>query len=172
MSQDLVRFSVAMPEDLLNRFDEYVAGRGVAKNRSEVIRDLVREAISQEECAAPGAYVVGSLTIAYDHHANDLQERLHEIQHQHCDNVVSTMHVHLDAHHCLETIILRGEASLVQDLGNAILGCKGVLNGHLVLTSAEHHYDHGNPHEHSHIHAHSHGGHVHVHEHGPDHHHD
>ena len=46
---ELVRFSVAMPEELLMRFDALVARRGVAKNRSEMVRDLVREALIEED---------------------------------------------------------------------------------------------------------------------------
>lgn len=130
-----MRFSVAMPEDLLVRFDRLVARRGLAKNRSEVIRDLVRDALVEEECATPGVEVMGTLTIVFDHHASDLQEKLHSIQHSHCGNIVSSMHVHIDAHMCLEVIVLKGEAGLVQDIANLILGTKGVQNGRLVVTS-------------------------------------
>ena len=138
MTQDLMRFSVAMPEDLLIRFDALVAKRGLAKNRSEVVRDLVRDALMEEECSYPGTEVVGTLTITYDHHASDLQEKLHDIQHDYYDCMVSTLHVHLDQHQCLEVIILRGETGLVQDVSNMILGTKGVINGKLVTTVAGH----------------------------------
>ena len=82
MSNDLMRFSVAMPEELLVRFDQLVARRGLAKNRSEVVRDLVRDALVEDECSTPGMEVVGTLTIVFDHHASDLQEKLHAIQHK------------------------------------------------------------------------------------------
>lgn len=136
MSNDLMRFSVAMPEDLLIRFDRLVARRGLAKNRSEVVRDLVRDALVEDECAFPGTEVVGTLTIVFNHHAADLQEKLHNIQHDYFEYMVSSMHVHLDAHNCMEVIILRGETGLVQDVANLILGTKGVKHGRLVLTTA------------------------------------
>ena len=104
MSNDLVRFSVAMPEGLLMEFDQLVARRGLAKNRSEVVRDLVRDALVEEECATPGGLVMGTLTIIYDHHSNDLQEKLHAIQHDYFDTIISTMHVHVDEHMCLEAV--------------------------------------------------------------------
>lgn len=116
-------------------FDQYVARRGIAKNRSEVVRDLVREALVEEECEMVGSEVMGSLTIVYDHHATDLQDKLHTIQHHYLKNVLTTTHVHIDEHFCLEVIILRGEATLVQDIGDMILGTKGVKNGKLVLTT-------------------------------------
>lgn len=136
-----------MPEALLAQFDELVERRGLAKNRSEVIRDLVREALVEEESDAPGQEVMGSLTIVYDHHANDLRDKLHGIQHDYFDHIVSTMHVHVDQHMCLEVIVLRGESQLVRSLSDKIMGVKGVQNGHLVLTPAHvideghHHHD-------------------------------
>ena len=135
MANELMRFSVAMPEDLLIRFDRLVSRRGLAKNRSEVVRDLVRDALVEEECSMPGIEVMGTLTIIFDHHASDLQEKLHAIQHDYFDNIVSSMHVHVDAHTCLEVIVLRGETGLVQDIANLILGTKGVQNGKLVVTT-------------------------------------
>lgn len=135
MSNDLMRFSVAMPEDLLIRFDRLVARRGLAKNRSEVVRDLVRDALVEDDCSTPGVEVMGTLTIVFDHHASDLQEKLHAIQHDFFANIVSSMHVHVDAHTCLEVIVLRGETGLVQDIANLILGTKGVQNGKLVVTT-------------------------------------
>ena len=142
MANDLMRFSVAMPEDLLVSFDRLVSRRGLAKNRSEVVRDLVRDALVEDECATPGVEVAGSLTIVFDHHANDLQEKLHAIQHEYFGNIVSSMHVHLDEHMCLEVIVLRGHTELVQGIANLILGTKGVQNGKLVLTVAEHYHEH------------------------------
>ncbi len=135
MPNDLMRFSVAMPEDLLIRFDRLVARRGLAKNRSEVVRDLVRDALIEDECAIPGAIVVGTLTIMFDYHANDVQEKLHSIQHQYFDIISSSMHVHLDERYCLEVVLLKGETGIVQDVANLILGTKGVQNGRLVVTT-------------------------------------
>lgn len=135
MSNDLMRFSVAMPEDLLVRFDHLVARRGLAKNRSEVVRDLVRDALVEDECATPGVEVVGTLTIVFNHHASDLQDKLHAIQHEFFDMIICSTHVHLDQHNCLEVIVLRGETGLVQDVANMILGTKGVKNGRLVVTT-------------------------------------
>ncbi len=135
VGNDLVRFSVAMQEGLLVKFDRLVARRGLAKNRSEVIRDLVRDALVEEDCATPGTDVMGILTIVFDHHSKDVQDKLHDIQHDYLSSVVCSTHIHLNQHECLEVIVLRGETGLVQDIANLILGTKGVKNGRLVLTS-------------------------------------
>lgn len=132
---ELTRFSVAMPEGLLMQFDALVARRGVAKNRSEVIRDLVRDALIQDEIEQVGTEVMGTLTIVYNHHASDVQETLHGIQHAHYGMIVSTTHVHVDEDSCLEVIILRGEATDVRLVANQIIGTKGVKHGGLVITT-------------------------------------
>lgn len=135
MSNELMRFSVAMPEDLLARFDAFVARRGLAKNRSEVVRDLVRDALIREESEVVGTEVMGTLTIVFNHHESDVQEKLHVIQHSHFGLIVSTTHVHLDEDNCLEVIIFRGETTDVHDVADMILGTKGVKNGGLVVTT-------------------------------------
>ena len=136
---ELIRFSVAMPEDLLVQFDELVARRGLAKNRSEVIRDLVRESLVNEEWDTPDSEIVGTLSIVFNHHASDLQGKLDSIQHSHHDKIISAMHVHLDAHNCLEVIVLRGKSEEVRAIAESILGVKGVKHGRLAATTTGKH---------------------------------
>ena len=132
---ELIRFSVAMPEDLLVQFDNLVARRGLAKNRSEVIRDLVREALVDEEWDDPAQEIVGTLTIVFNHHASDLQGKLDQVQHAHHDKIISAMHIHLDAHNCLEVIVLRGKSSDIRGIADSILGVKGVKHGRLTAST-------------------------------------
>jgi CopG family nickel-responsive transcriptional regulator len=135
----LVRFGVAMDEDLLGKFDELVARRGVAANRSEAVRDLVRDALVDEQWEAPDEEIVGTITMVFDHHANDLAEKLDSLQHAHHDKVVSSMHVHLDAHNCLEVIVVRGASGDIRAIAEALLGTKGVKHGKLVTTTTGRH---------------------------------
>ncbi len=135
----LVRFGVAMDEELLGRFDELVARRGTATNRSEAVRDLVRDTLVDEQWEAPDEEIVGTITMVFDHHANDLAEKLDALQHAHHDKVVSSMHVHLDAHNCLEVIVVRGASGEIRTIAETILGTKGVKHGKLVTTSTGRH---------------------------------
>jgi len=132
---ELMRFSVAMPEELLMQFDNLVARRGLAKNRSEVIRDLVRDALVDEEWDDPAQEIAATLTIVFSHHASDLQSKLDQVQHAHHDRVISAMHVHLDAHNCLEVIVLRGRSDEIRAIADSILGVKGVKHGRLTTTT-------------------------------------
>jgi CopG family nickel-responsive transcriptional regulator len=124
-----------MPEDLLIQFDNLVARRGLAKNRSEVIRDLVRDALVDEEWDDPNQEIVGTLSIVFTHHASDLQNKLDQVQHAHFDKIISAMHIHLDAHNCLEVIVLRGRSEEVRAIADSILGVKGVKHGRLTATT-------------------------------------
>ena len=143
MASDLVRFSVAIPSGLLGEFDDYTARRGVSANRSEAIRDLMRERLVDEELDSPDAEVVGSITMVYDHHVPDLTRRLDEIQHAHIGQIVSTMHVHLDHHNCLEILAVRGQSSEIHRLADCLLGVKGVRHGKLACTATAQAIGHG-----------------------------
>ncbi len=161
-SSELVRFSVAMPSELLGELDAYVQRRGTLKNRSEAVRDLVRSALVADTVEEPDAQVFATLTMVFDHHASDLRDKLDSIQHAHCDQIVSSMHVHVDSSNCLEVIIMRGKSATVRSIADALLGTKGVLNGDLVTTVVG--SEHSHPHEHRHPHEHTHAdGTTHIH---------
>jgi CopG family nickel-responsive transcriptional regulator len=132
----LVRFGVAMDEDLLARFDDLVARRGSAVNRSEAVRGLVRDALVDAEWEDSEGEIVGTVTMVFDHHASDLSDKLDSLQHAHHERIVSSMHVHLDAHNCLEVIVVRGTSSQVRAIADGLLGTKGVKHGKLVSTTA------------------------------------
>ncbi len=135
----LTRFSVAIDDELLSRFDDLVARRGLGVNRSEAVRDLVRDALVEAEWEESDELTVGTVTMVFDHHASDLAEKLDALQHAHHDKIVSSMHVHLDAHNCLEVIVVRGAAGAVSGIADALLGTKGVKHGKLVMSTTGQH---------------------------------
>ena len=130
-NSELVRFSVTAPDDLLRRFDEQIARRGDVANRSEAVRDLIRASIAKEQMRTPDEQVIGSLTMIYDHHTGDLTRRLDEVQHDYTDEIVSTMHVHLDHHNCL------GRGKRVYELADRLLGLRGVKHGELTCAATK-----------------------------------
>lgn len=135
----LSRFSIAMDEDLLARFDALVEQRGLGVNRSEAVRDLVRDALVESAWEDSTGEIVGTVTMVFDHHASDLAEKLDGVQHAHHDKIVSAMHVHLDAHNCLEVIVVRGASHDVRAIADSLLGTKGVKHGKLVMTTTGQH---------------------------------
>lgn len=132
---NVVRFSVSMDRDLLARFDELVAQRGSGTNRSETVRDLVRDALVGVEWEDPGEEIVGTVTMVFNHGSSDLSDRLDALQHAYHERIVSALHVHLDAHNCLEVLVVRGASAEVRAIANLLLGTKGVKHGKLVTTT-------------------------------------
>ncbi|HOF88366.1 MAG TPA: nickel-responsive transcriptional regulator NikR [Armatimonadota bacterium] len=130
----LERFGVSMEEELLARFDALIAARGYP-SRSEALRDLVRQELVREEWADPAAMVVGTLTVVYEHHEHDLASTLADLQHIHHNAIICTTHVHLDAHNCLEVIVLRGPSAQVQSIADTLRSTRGVKHGQLVCTT-------------------------------------
>lgn len=130
----LTRFGVSLDEDLLARFDDYIGRKGYT-NRSEAIRDLIRDKLVEEEWEAGDTEVAGTVSLVYDHHSLDLPKRLTEIQHDHHDIIISTLHVHLDHHNCLEILVLKGAASAVKSFGEKLASTRGVKHGKLSLTT-------------------------------------
>lgn len=131
---DLERYTIAIPQELFAAFDERNRRKGY-KNRSEAIRDLMREALVKEEWADPEARVAATVTMVYDHHTRTLTDRITEVQHGHGDLIVSTLHVHLDHHNCLEVVVLRGKAHEIQALADALRCIKGVKHAQLTVTT-------------------------------------
>jgi len=135
---DLERFGVSMDRELLAAFDERIEQAGY-KNRSEAIRDLVRDYLVEQQVQAPQAHVIGTVTIMYDHHSRLLEDRLTDLQHDHHDVIRCSTHVHLDAHNCVEIIVLAGTSAQVREIAEALISTRGVQHGRLVMTAPAHH---------------------------------
>jgi len=131
----IVRIGVSIDEKLLDRFDSLISEKGYV-NRSEAIRDMIRDQLVKEEIADPERDTVGTLTLVYSHEVRELADKLNDIQHHFYRNVVSAVHVHLDEHNCLEVLILRGRAGDIQEIADRLLSVKNVTHGKLTITSA------------------------------------
>jgi len=130
----VTRFGVSLDEALLKRFDRLIARKGYA-NRSEAIRDLIREAFVREQWDSGTGEAVGTITLVYDHDTRDLADKLTDLQHAHFETIVSTLHVHLDAHHCLEVLVLRGKAADLKRIADRLIGTRGVKHGTFSATA-------------------------------------
>jgi CopG family nickel-responsive transcriptional regulator len=127
------RFSVSIESELLARFLRMARRRGWL-NRSEALRNLMRDALVSEEWKG-GQQIVGTITIVYDHHKHELSERLTRIQHDHHDEVLAATHIHLDHDNCLEMIAVKGTASSVQNIADTLISTRGVKHGKLSATT-------------------------------------
>jgi CopG family nickel-responsive transcriptional regulator len=136
--EELTRIGVAIGSDLLARFDRFLEKQGYT-NRSEALRDLMRDRLVAAAVEDPEAPVVGTVTLIYDHHSRLLPDKLMDLQHDHHDLIISTTHAHLDHHTCLEVVVVKGPSKRVQKLADLLIGAKGVQHGRLVMTSPKSH---------------------------------
>ncbi len=131
---DLVRFGVSMDSRLLKQFDKYIKEKGY-KARSEAIRDLIRNNLVEKEWMVGTEETVGTITLIYNHHKRELPETLTNIQHKYHASMVSTLHVHLDSHNCLEVLVVKGKAREIKIIADRLIGTKGVKHGKLITTT-------------------------------------
>ena len=150
----LERISVSLDEHLVEQFEQFITARGY-KNRSEAVRDLIREKMEHDRVEhASAGYCVGTLSYIYNHEERTLASRLMNEHHAHHDVVVSTTHIHLDHDNCLETVMLKGDVARIRAFADSMMAMPGVRHGalNMVLTEQD-----------SHAHSHSHDGDSHHH---------
>jgi CopG family transcriptional regulator, nickel-responsive regulator len=142
---DIVRFSISLEDDLLEKFDRYCQEQHFA-TRSEAVRQLIRDTLTTQAWEADSQDAAGTLTLVYDHHRQQLRDHLTQLQHDHTELVVSTLHAHLTHDLCLEVIVLRGPAARLREIASQLRGLKGIYKGELVMASAEEEADHSEHH--------------------------
>lgn len=134
MEGRLVRFGISMDENLLHRFDNVISRKAYA-NRSEAVRDLIRNHLVEEEWREDKREMVGTITIVYNHHTRGLSDALTDLQHHFHNLVVSTMHLHLDEDNCLEVLILKGMVDKIKTMADKLISTRGVKHGKLTMTT-------------------------------------
>ncbi|MCB1760443.1 MAG: nickel-responsive transcriptional regulator NikR [Gammaproteobacteria bacterium] len=131
------RITISLDDELAAQFDRFLARRGY-RNRSEAIRDLLRGQLELERLTNhEEGECVGTLTYIYNHHERELASKLTRAQHHHHDLSLSTLHVHLDHDHCMETLVLNGPTRRVREFANSLISSPGVRHGKLYLVPVE-----------------------------------
>ena len=135
MKEELVsRFSVSLPPKLLEQLDDMTSEKGY-DNRSLAIADMIRDKLVEHRQKSSNEEIAGTITLVYDHHKQHVQATLTDIQHDHHEVIISTVHVHLDHHNCLEVLVVRGKAGLVKKIADELIAAKGVKHGRLTVTT-------------------------------------
>ncbi|MCJ7729021.1 MAG: nickel-responsive transcriptional regulator NikR [Sedimentisphaerales bacterium] len=130
------RVGVSLEKGLLGAFDRLISAQGY-QSRSEAIRDLIRQQLSSDRLRNEKAEAVAAVVLVYDHHATAIMERLTELQHSHLLQTISSLHVHLGHHECLEVIVLRGKVGEINRMGEKLVSIKGVKLGRINLLPTE-----------------------------------
>jgi CopG family transcriptional regulator, nickel-responsive regulator len=132
--EPLARFSVSLPRSLLRQLDQILLEKGYT-NRSLAIADMIRDQLVEHRQHQDLQEIAGTITLVYDHHKPHLQAALTDLQHEHHDLIISATHAHLDAHNCLEVLIVRGQAGVIHRIADGLIAAKGVKHGKLTVTS-------------------------------------
>jgi len=130
----ITRFGVSIEESLLKNFDRLISRKGY-QNRSEAIRDLIRDSLVTEEWREGKKEMVGTIALVYSHHTRELSRILTKMQHNHYQTILSTLHIHLDEHNCLEVLAVKGKGEEIKKISDRLIGTKGVKHGKLSLTT-------------------------------------
>lgn len=130
---ELIRFGISLEEDLSRRFDSHIRDKGYS-NRSEAIRDLIRQALIKQEWQA-GGEIAGAITMIYDHHKRELLDKVTDIQHGFQPVIISSQHIHLDQHNCLEIIAIKGKVAVAQKLAGMLEAVKGIKHVTLSMST-------------------------------------
>ncbi len=128
------RFGISIESDLADRFDHHILAEGYS-NRSEALRDLMREHLVADQWNLDGTVTVASLSLVYNHHQRDLGDTLTDIQHDHHEIIISSLHVHIDHDNCLEVIILKGPNTEIKSLSDRLMATRGVKHAKLTMTT-------------------------------------
>jgi CopG family nickel-responsive transcriptional regulator len=134
MKESVVRFSVSLPHRLARELDQMAAEKGY-DNRSLAIADMIRAHLVEHQQQKGHGEIAGSITLVYDHHKHHLQDLLTDLQHEHREVIISSLHCHLDHDNCLEVLAVRGKAADIKQLADEMIAAKGVKHGKLTITS-------------------------------------
>lgn len=137
---NVIRFSVSLEKDLLKKFDSLIEKRSY-KNRSEAFRDLIRNQLVSEEWKEEEKETVGIICLVFSHKMRELTETLIKLQHKYLDLIISSTHIHMDKHNCLEVIVLRGKNYLIKKISDELMSTRNVKHGKLLMTTTGKHID-------------------------------
>jgi len=131
---DLTRFGVSIDSTLIGKFDALIRRKGYT-SRSEALRDMIRDGLVEQEWKTENRETVGTITIVYNHHTRELDHALTDMQHKSFHQIISTLHVHLDAHNCLEVLVVKGKSQEIKRIADRLIGTRGVKHGKLTTTT-------------------------------------
>ncbi|MCX5633439.1 MAG: nickel-responsive transcriptional regulator NikR [Phycisphaerae bacterium] len=131
---DIERIGVSLEKDLLAVFDKFISEKSY-KNRSEAIRDLIREHLSKQKLEHKKTPAIGAIFLIYDHHTAHISSVFKRLQHHKPIKTISSIHVYIDHRNCLEILIVRGLALDINAMGEKMISLRGVKHGYINLVA-------------------------------------
>jgi len=122
----LTVISITLPQDLLNKFDEFMKTRGYF-SRSEAFRDAIRNLLSESEIAKSSTGNVAATVITTcDYVRKDVDLKISELRHEFDDVVIENVHRHINGKYCVEIFVAEGDNDRILNLVNRLRGMHGI----------------------------------------------
>jgi CopG family nickel-responsive transcriptional regulator len=121
---EIIRFGISTDSTLLGKFDQLIGWKGYT-NRPEALRDLIHDSLVQAQGEEGSEETLGTITIAYRQHTRDLSDGLTQLEQRDCKSIVSTTHIHLDDHDCLEVLIVKGKGEEIKKISDRLTATEG-----------------------------------------------
>ncbi|MCH7661704.1 MAG: CopG family ribbon-helix-helix protein [Euryarchaeota archaeon] len=119
--------SVSMPEELLNRIDEFADDHGYT-GRSEVIREASRNLLGEfQDRELEDHELMGVITVLFNYETTSVEERMMRLRHEHEALVTSNFHSHIGDRYCMELFILEGDLTGISEFVGKIRATGDIL---------------------------------------------
>jgi CopG family nickel-responsive transcriptional regulator len=119
--------SVSMPEELLDRIDEFSENHGYT-GRSEVIREASRNLLGEfQDRELEGHDLMGVITVLFNYETTSVEERMMRLRHEHESLVTSNFHSHVGDTYCMELFILEGTLKEISEFVGKIRATSDIL---------------------------------------------
>lgn len=132
--KELIRFGISIPADLLKKFDQHLEAKD-KQNRSDAIRDLIRDRLVAEAWTEGKGDQIATLTLVYDGQSPDMLRRLAEGKRALGAYLAATIHSRVSTHQDVEVLVLKGPVANIRSGAEAALGVKGLTHGKLVMSA-------------------------------------
>jgi CopG family nickel-responsive transcriptional regulator len=126
--------SLSLEEKLLDRFDRKLSDKGYS-GRSEAMRELIRDYISEQDWSEGAEESVAIINILYDKQQS--RDNVSEIQHGHESIIQTSIHTHLGGDNCMEVLIAKGAGKKIKKLIEKIKAVKGVKQVKYITTASD-----------------------------------
>jgi CopG family nickel-responsive transcriptional regulator len=149
------RVTITLTDEIADEIDRFMSASG-ARNRSEAIRELVRQALSARPDAPVGADCLGVMVFTIDQTNRSLAARVPQRRLDRHDTHLTALSIPLDHTTSLEVSVVRGTAGDVRHEADSLFAERGVMHGSLALVPVaeagpRHAHGDGDQHDHAHL---------------------
>lgn len=131
----VARFGISIEQPLLEALDEYVKENQFT-NRSQAIRQLINKNIVEKKWQCNNT-VAGAITLLYDPKKREIINQIAAELEKFHSEVLSSQRFMLEPDKWLEVVAVKGLASRLTELSDALISIKGLSHGKLSMSRSD-----------------------------------